>query len=80
MDTTLQRYLASTSQCEDDEKPLRFSEKDFFGANNDHGGDRAELGGYHLWTRDWENARAYVKGRVEQTTRIWGWRTRSRAF
>ncbi len=62
MDATLKKYLdrfnlpAMTMN-----NPLRFSEKDFSVKTMTMAETQAELGGYHLWTRDWENARAYVK-------------------
>lgn len=38
-----------------------FNEKEFLTRTMTMAETQAELGGYHLWTRDWENAQAYVK-------------------
>jgi tetratricopeptide (TPR) repeat protein len=62
MDAALQRYLERFSlQVMEVKNPLRFNEKDFPARTMTMAETQAELGGYHLWTRDWDNARAYVK-------------------
>lgn len=41
--------------------PPRFNEKDFSTRTMTMAETQAELGGYHLWSRDWDNATAYVR-------------------
>jgi tetratricopeptide (TPR) repeat protein len=62
MDAALQRYLERFSlRVMQVNNPLRFNEKDFPARTMTMAETQAELGGYHLWTSDWDNARAYVK-------------------
>ena len=61
MDVALQRYLERFSlQVMQVKNPLRFNEKDFPARTMTMAETQAELGGYHLWSRDWDNATAYV--------------------
>ena len=62
MDVALQRYLERFSlQVMQVKNPLRFNEKDFPARTMTMAETQAELGGYHLWSRDWDNATAYVR-------------------
>ena len=61
-DAALQRYLERfTLPAMQVNNPVHFSDKDFSTRTLTMAETQAELGGYHLWTRDWDNARAYVK-------------------
>lgn len=62
VDAALQRYLERfTLPATTVSNPVRFSDKDFSVRTMTMAETQAELGGYHLWTRDWDHARAYVK-------------------
>jgi Tfp pilus assembly protein PilF len=62
VDAGLQKYLERfTLPAVTLKNPQRFSDKDFVARTMTLAETQAELGGYHLWTRDWDNARAYVK-------------------
>ena len=62
MNTALQRYLDNnTLPVQAMKNRERFNEKDSAARTMTMAETETELGGYHLWTRDWENARAYVK-------------------
>ena len=62
MDAALQRYLERFNlPAMQLNNPERYSEKDFSTRTMTMAETQAELGGYHLWSRDWDNARDYVK-------------------
>jgi tetratricopeptide (TPR) repeat protein len=61
-DAALQRYLERFNlPATQVNNPVHFTDKDFSTRTLTMAETQAELGGYHLWTRDWDNARAYVK-------------------
>ncbi len=62
VDAALQDYLRGFTLYAAAVKNLpTFDEKDFPGRTLTIAETQAEIGGYHLWSRDWENARAYVR-------------------
>jgi tetratricopeptide (TPR) repeat protein len=62
MDVALQKYLERfTLPATQIINPERFSDKDFSVRTMTMAETQAELGGYHLWLRDWDHARDYVK-------------------
>lgn len=62
VDAALQRYLERFSlPFNTVSNPARFNEKDFTARTMTMAETQAELGGYHLWLRDWDHARDYVK-------------------
>ena len=62
MDAALQKYLDNyTLPVQAMKNPERFNDKDYSARTLTVAETEMELGGYHLWTGDWENARAYVK-------------------
>jgi tetratricopeptide (TPR) repeat protein len=62
MDGALQKYLDRNNlPAAQMNNPTRYNEKDFSVRTMTMAETQAELGGYHLWTRDWDNARDYVK-------------------
>jgi len=62
MDAALQKYLDRNNlPAAALPNPERFSEKDFSTRTMTLAETQAELGGYHLWLRDWDSARGCVK-------------------
>lgn len=62
LDWELQQYVHQFALRGVEVKNLpTFNEKDFPSRTMTMAETQAELGGYHLWTRDWDNARAYIK-------------------
>jgi|HubBroStandDraft_2_1064218.scaffolds.fasta_scaffold15393_3 Tfp pilus assembly protein PilF len=62
VDAALQKYVERfTMRSLIVKNPPRFNEKDFSTRTMTMAETQAELGGYHLWSRDWDNARDYVR-------------------
>jgi len=71
MDAALQKYLDRNNlPAAQVNNPVRYNDKDFSVRTMTMAETQAELGGYHLWLRDWDNARDYVKDALSNDSNL----------